>query len=376
MEDLVKILLDELRSRIDSIDHQLVHLLEERMQVVARISEIKAKNHLAVLDAGREKIVLEKIKNAIKDDEYETYLLEVFQGIMAASRAYQQQKISLGAAAENRGNENTDNVSINVNKFGLLGEKLGHSRSPEIHKHWFDYHQILGTYDLLERKITELPEFITFLKRENYSGLNVTIPYKTEMMKYLDAITPEAEHIGAVNTIKIGNQVIGHNTDYAGFGHLVESTVQTSVRKAAVLGTGGSSRAVIMWLLDHGAEELTLVSRDPDEASQKWIGLHTVDYNHFSGLGYDLIVNTTPVGMFPNDGHSPLTKEQLSGCLAVIDLIYNPKKTELMILAEKQSIPCKNGLLMLVAQAVEAQAFWQDIPYSQEVTDKIMQRME
>ncbi len=371
MEELVKALLDELRSRIDAIDHHMVHLLEERMQVVTRISEIKAKHEIAVLDAGREKIVLENIRHAIKDETYESYLLEVFQGIMAASRAYQQQRIS-----EQCGDAFSRIPAKQIKKFCLLGEKLSHSRSPEIHETWFAHYSIPGTYTLLEKKREELPGVIPQLQKEGYVGLNVTIPYKTDIMHYVDELTPEAQNIGAVNTISLQGKVVGHNTDYAGFGHLVDSLhLQKPVKTAAVLGTGGSSRAVISWLLDHGVEVLTLVSRDPEEASLKWLGLHTVGYDTFTCEGIDLLVNTTPVGMFPKEDACPISQEQLQGAGAVLDLIYNPIQTRLLRMADHMQIPSQNGLLMLVAQALEAQAFWLKIPYRDADTQFIMKSM-
>jgi shikimate dehydrogenase len=267
-------------------------------------------------------------------------------------------------------------------RVGLLGAKLGHSRSPEIHAILFRLHGMNGSYDLLERNPEELEGLLPALRAQGYRGINVTIPYKTHMMRHLDALSPEALRIGAVNTIVIGAKNVGHNTDYAGFGHLVESmlartgaTQETAVAKAAVLGTGGSSRAVIAWLEDHGVQEITLVSRDPDEASMKWPGLHAIGYDAFHAAGCDLVVNTTPVGMFPHPDASPLDPEQLRGAGCVIDLIYNPLETRLMKDAAKYGIPCANGLRMLVAQAVEAHSIWHGIPYDGKDADAILAAM-
>ena len=386
MNELVNALFDELRSRIDAIDRNLVHLLEERMQVVTRISDLKAKHAIAVLDSGREQQVRENIRSAVRDEAFEAYLLQVFDGIMAASRAYQQSRIETGMAGGLGGSAATETTGARATagnlhhppvRLGLLGAALSHSRSPEIHEAWFRRHGMAGTYELLEREPGELAALLPALREKGFRGINVTIPYKTHIMRHLDAISPEARRIGAVNTILIGDRFEGHNTDYAGFGRLVRSILPgRDIRSAAVLGTGGSSRAVICWLEDNGAEQITLVSRDPDEAALKWPGLHATAYDGFRAEGIDLVVNTTPLGMHPHPDASPLTPEQLAGAGCVIDLIYNPLETRLMRVAAELGIPVANGLSMLVAQAVEAQALWQGIPYDAADTEAILIHMQ
>ena len=368
MDELVRALFDELRSRIDAIDRNMVHLLEERMQVVTRISELKAKHGIAVKDPGREKLVLENIRKNVRDEAFESYMLQVFEGIMASSRAYQEKQIAA--------TETLHAAASRIHRYGLLGAKLSHSRSPEIHGIWFDRHGLNGSYDLLERNPDELADLLPSLREHGYQGINVTIPYKTHIMRHLDEISPESLRIGAVNTITIGERMKGYNTDYAGFGRLVESILRSGpVRKAAVLGTGGSSRAVIAWLEDQGVEELTLVSRDSDEAALKWPGLHATGYAGFRAEGCDLLVNTTPVGMYPHMDASPLEIGQLSGAGCVIDLIYNPLETRLLRDAKQLGIPCANGLLMLVAQAIESQTLWQGMPYDPADAEAILAKM-
>ena len=398
MDELVKALLDELRSRIDAIDRNLVHLLEDRMGVVTRISDVKAKYAIAVLDEGREKLVRDNIRQALRNEVFEPYLLQVFEDIMASSRAYQRSRIGgdspdmavpvsgmpihpAGDIApavapveqETQGTQGTQGTPI---RLGLLGGKLSHSRSPEIHEAWFRLHNQQGSYVLLEREPDELEALLPVLREKGFSGINVTIPYKTHIMRHLDEISPEARRIGAVNTIRIGDRFVGHNTDYAGFGRLVRSLLPDSdIRHVAVLGTGGSCRAVLAWLEDNGAQTITLVSRDPDEAAMKWPGLVTECYDTFRADGLDLVVNTTPVGMHPHPDASPLRPEQLVGLGSLIDLIYNPLQTKLMRDATALGIPNANGLAMLVAQAVEAQAIWQDIPYEPSTTEAILAKL-
>lgn len=363
MDELVKDLLDELRSRIDAIDRNLVHLLEDRMRVVTRISDVKAKYSVAVLDAGREEQVRNNIRHAMREPALEPWLLQMIDDIMAASRSYQQHRMETAKPAQQM-------------RLGLLGRKLSHSRSPEIHQAWFRLHRQQGTYTLLEREPAALETLLPELRAEGYTGINVTIPYKTAVMRHLDDISPEARRIGAVNTIRIGARLVGYNTDYAGFGRLVRSLLpDKDIRHVAVLGTGGSCRAVLAWLEDNGAETMTLLSRDPDEAALKWPGLVTRGYDDFTGAGLDLIVNTTPLGMHPHPDASPLRPDQLAGAGSVIDLIYNPLQTKLLRDAAALGIPAANGLAMLVAQAVEAQAIWQDMPYDPKVTEAILTEM-
>ena len=367
MDERVRDLLDELRNRIDAIDRTLVHQLEERMAVVSRIADVKAKYGVAVLDEGREAQVRRNIRNAMREAALEPYLLRMIDDIMAASRAYQQDRLSHKPAKP---------AALSPIKLGLLGRKLSHSRSPEIHDAWFRLHGQQGSYTLLEREPEALEALLPNLRAQGYAGINVTIPYKTAIMRHLDEISPEARRIGAVNTIRIDERLIGDNTDYAGFGRLVRSLLPTQTpRHVAVLGTGGSCRAVLAWLEDNGAETITLVSRDPEEAAMKWPGLATSSYEAFRGEGLDLIVNTTPVGMHPHPDASPLQPAQLACAGSVIDLIYNPLQTRLLAQAAALGIPHANGLTMLVAQAVEAQAIWQDVPYDPNVTAAILSQM-
>jgi shikimate dehydrogenase len=390
MDELVKALLEEYRNRIDAIDRNLVHLLEDRMGAVSRIADVKAKYAVAVLDEDRERLVRENIRHSIRDEVYEPYLLQVFNDIMAASRAYQKGRIrnvdggtapqpGLSQAVDGSREETTREMAASPEgpvRLGLLGGKLSHSRSPEIHAAWFRLHGQQGRYELLEREPDELEALLPTLREKGFTGINVTIPYKTAIMRHLDEISPEARRMGAVNTICIGEHLVGHNTDYAGFGRLVRSLIpEGDIRHVAVLGTGGSSRAVLAWLEDHGAHTLTLVSRDPDGAAMKWPGLVAVGYDTFCGDGLDLIVNTTPLGMHPHPDASPLRPDQLRGAAHVIDLIYNPLETRLMKDARELGIPAANGLMMLVAQAVEAQAIWQHQRYDPAVTQAILTGM-
>lgn len=223
--------------------------------------------------------------------------------------------------------------------YGLLGEKLGHSFSPQIHKQ-------LGSYDY---KLFEVApaDLGAFLKKRDFEGLNVTIPYKKAVLPYLSEISDNAKVIGAVNTVTVlpNGGLRGDNTDYDGFLYLVRrSGIDVQNKKALVLGTGGASLPVKKVLWDLQAHEVVSVSRTGENNYQNI-------EKHFDA---DLIVNTTPVGMYPNNLQSPLSLEGFTNLSGVLDIVYNPQKTKLILDAEKRGIPAFSGLTMLVAQAKRA----------------------
>ena len=220
---------------------------------------------------------------------------------------------------------------------GLLGRKLGHSYSPQIHGRMADY-----AYVLFEKEPEELEDF---LRSGDFSGINVTAPYKKDVIPFLDELTPIAQRLGAVNTVVRRNgKLIGHNTDYFGFLTMVRSSGLTvSGRKILVLGSGGASNTAVAVLKELGAD-VTVISRS-GENNYRNIDRHT---------DAAVIVNTTPVGMYPNTDAFPIDLTRFPKLEGVLDVIYNPARTSLLMQAESLGIPTGNGLLMLVAQAKEA----------------------
>lgn len=223
--------------------------------------------------------------------------------------------------------------------FGLLGETLGHSFSPQIHAQ-------LGTYEyrLFEVRPENIP---AFFHERAFDGINVTIPYKKTVIPYCAELSDRAKRIGSVNTLikRTDATLYGDNTDYDGFDSLLYTIdFDPKGKKAVVLGSGGSSVTVRAVLEDRNAKNVVIVSRSGPN-----------NYNNLS-LHQDaaLIVNTTPVGMYPKTGVSPISLDTFPACEAVIDIIYNPAKTQLLLDAEAKEIPCINGLKMLVSQAKRA----------------------
>ena len=227
-------------------------------------------------------------------------------------------------------------------KCGLLGRKLGHSYSPQIHGLLGDY-----SYELFEKEPEQLA---SFLREGDFTGINVTIPYKKDVIPYLDALSPAARKIGSVNTIvrRADGSLFGHNSDYFGFVSLVKhSGIAVEGKKVLVLGSGGTSNMVVTALRDLGAAPV-VISRS-GENNYGNLHLHS---------DASVIVNATPVGMYPNTGVSPIDLNRFPKLDGVLDVIYNPAKTQLLLDAEKLGIPHENGLWMLVAQAKEAAEYF------------------
>lgn len=258
-------------------------------------------------------------------------------------------------------------------RYGLIGEKLGHSYSKIIHEKIANY-----TYDLIP---LSREEFVPFMQKKDFTAINVTIPYKKDVIPYLDELHPLAKEIGAVNTIvnKSGHY-IGYNTDFYGFEYMLKhNEIIIDGRKCLILGTGGTSHTVRAVLKHLGASEILVVSRNASgEDEQDSIGV-------FKSISYDkcyerhtdarVIVNTTPLGMFPNTDSSPLDLTPFTGCESVVDAIFNPIKTKLILQAEELGIKAITGLEMLVAQAKQAIEYFLDKKLEDKVIEEVYQEL-
>lgn len=234
-----------------------------------------------------------------------------------------------------------------MNKYGLLGEKLSHSYSKIIHEYFFECNNINASYDLIEVKESKLKEMIDKIRNKEYLGYNVTIPYKEKVIPYLDELTDAAKEIKAVNTIyMLDGKVIGDNTDYLGFiDELGYLDIDIKDKTVYVLGSGGASKAICYALKLLQANPL-IVSREKSKG---------ITYDELSSIdSFDLIVNTTPVGMYPNVDGVVLEKEILEKANVCIDLICNPKITKFMEYCKN----AYNGIYMLIYQALHAQYLW------------------
>ncbi len=231
-------------------------------------------------------------------------------------------------------------------KYGLIGEKLGHSFSKEIHSMLCDYN-----YELCE---IQDDEFDDFMKAKDFRGINVTIPYKQRIIPFLDEISPEAKKIGAVNTVvNDGGRLYGYNTDFSGLYALIrENNISLRGKTVAILGTGGTSLTAAAVAEYLGAAKVIRVSRTKSDSVITYDELYKISDS------IDAIINTTPVGMYPHTDACPIEPERFSRLSAVVDVIYNPLRTELILRAEKMVVKACGGLFMLVAQAAGAAEYF------------------
>ncbi len=244
--------------------------------------------------------------------------------------------------------------------YGLLGEHLSHSYSPLIHSMLGDYE-----YTLIEKAPHEVEDFI---KHGDFSAINVTIPYKKSVIPFLDTLSERAKKIGSVNVIvrRPDGTLFGDNSDYDGFASVVyKSKIRVKGKKVLVLGSGGASVTVQAVLRDMDCESIIVISRSGED-----------NYDNISRhADADVIVNTTPVGMYPDCDHSPVDLSAFTKLSGVLDLIYNPHKTKLILEAEERGIPAFGGLRMLVAQAVSANEMFFSEKQDLNVTEKIEKKI-
>lgn len=240
-------------------------------------------------------------------------------------------------------------------KYALIGEKLGHSYSKIIHEALYKKLGIDASYDLIECKKDELESVIDKLRNNEYQGFNVTIPYKINVFEMADDLSDEAIKIGSTNTLAAKDlKIKGYNTDYYGFIDMVKHyNIDFKNKNVYILGTGGASLAIKAATLDLGGK-YKFVSRKIDYTIAHDDKITYEDLDKIEDI--DIIINTTPVGMYPNVGVSPIKEEIAKRAKVVIDIIFNPRKTKLLIDANSNF----DGLYMLVSQAVKSDEIWQN----------------
>lgn len=308
--------LKEDREILDKIDNEIIKLLEERMKIIKDIGLYKLNNNLNTEDKSREREIIKNLENEI-DGEFKNIVDPIYSSIFKESK-----KLSAKIKDENF-------------SYGLIGESLSHSKSKEIH-------ELLGyyPYNLRDIKTNELDEFF---KLRKFKGINVTIPYKEVSMSYLDETDELAKEIGAVNTIvNRDGRLIGYNTDYLGFDYSLNFYgIDLKEKKVLILGSGGASKMLQKLVMDKGAKEFVVISRSTED------NYETIE----KFADFQVIINATPLGMYPNNMESKVDLAKFNKLDFVIDLIYNPLKTMLILDAEKLNIKTMSGLMMLVAQA-------------------------
>ena len=248
-------------------------------------------------------------------------------------------------------------------RYGLIGEKLGHSFSKDIHERIADY-----TFDLIP---LSKEEFKTFMEKKEFTALNVTIPYKKDVIPYLDEMDEHAKAIGAVNTIvNRDGKLKGYNTDFTGFLYMVKKhNVHMEGKKVLIIGNGGASAAIQAVVQHESAGSMVIVDVVPGN------GAISYDEMFSSHLDAEIIINTSPIGMYPRIGNAPIDISMFHKCEAVLDVIYNPILTRLCFEAQEMDIKRVNGLEMLIAQAKQSGEFFLAKRIDDQIIDDIYQDM-
>lgn len=265
--------------------------------------------------------------------------------------------------------------------YGLAGYPLGHSMSPFIHRALFEISNIDASYGLVETPPEKLGESF----KDTLSalrGFNVTIPHKTEIIKYLDELSPRAELFGAVNTVDVReDKIVGYNTDCAGFLSSLKSADIELDGNVLLLGAGGVARMIAFEAVLADSDLTVAVRKDDlsqareikNEIKEKLSKDCKIILLEEARGGYDLVINGTPVGMFPKVDACPVSKEVVTGSKAVFDVIYNPRETVFLRYAREAGVKYCGGLSMLVWQAAVAQEIWNGVKFSNEDIDKVIE---
>ena len=261
--------------------------------------------------------------------------------------------------------------------YGLLGEKLTHSLSPEVHESILKNLNVKATYSLFQVEKKNVCKVIDSLKVLGIAGINVTIPYKEEIIKYLDNVSEEAKNIGSVNTVFIKDgKSYGYNTDYFGFGNMLKrEDVNPEGKIVVVLGAGGAAKAIIQYFKDIKAKDIFLVSRNKEKVYDKYKGISVINYEELKEIKGDIIVNTTPLGMYPNIDGTPVEEDVLKSFSVAVDIIYNPLKTMFLLKAEALGLKSINGLYMLIDQAIKAEEIWQNKSIDEKISVEIYENI-
>lgn len=282
--------------------------------------------------------------------------------------------------------------------LGVIGNPLSHSISPELHNTLSSYLGINAVYVPLKVDDGKLEDAINGLKALDFKGFNITIPYKSDIIKYIDKISTEASLVGAVNTVRnIDNKLYGYNTDVSGFVTSFKEEAGTSFykKKVAIIGAGGAARAIAVGVAYDGAKKITILNRTLSKAAQiadviknnispykeypKYVEYYQLSDNICSEIlrQADIIINTTSLGMYPDIDQMPVEGlEEFLSDQIVYDVIYNPAKTRFLELAENRGCKAINGLGMLIYQGIKAYEIWMDMVIPGEIIREIFLRFQ
>ena len=340
--------LNELRQGLNELDDKLVKLFVERLEIVNQVAEFKRKQEMKIIDRPREEQILERL--SLTHPAFTFEIRQLYEQIFQISRSLQEKQ--LGQI------EHLPIFQIPQEKepiYGLLGRKLSHSFSPFLHSQIASY-----PYRLYEVEPTKLADF---LKAEEIRGLNVTIPYKERVMPYLDKVSQIAEKTRSVNLIRKNEQgeKVGHNTDYDGLLYAFKRVgISLAEKKVLILGSGATGRTAAVFAENKKAQVIMVSRQGPDNYQNL--------EKHYDA---EIIINATPVGMYPYNEQTLIDLAKFDKCLYVFDAIYNPLKTRLLAQAEELQIPHQNGLAMLAAQGVKTAEIILDQSFPESQTEEI-----
>ena len=348
--------LEEERRVIDGLDGEILRLFNERLGVAARIGEIKTRLGIPVRDTFRESQVFQRLMNINQGRLLANrYVVRVFAALMAASRDVQS------SDPRPSGGSGTPDI------FAVFGNPVVHSLSPVMHNAAFAATGYNGVYAAIRVKDIRLA--VSGMRALGLRGASITIPHKESVLACLDYIDPDARRIKAVNTIvNDAGSLKGFNTDCDGVIQALAEKIPIKGRQVAVIGAGGAARAVAFTVVGQGARATIFNrTREKGEALAADLGVDFKPLTEFSGEGCDILVNTTPVGMSPQRGDTPIPAEKLRPGLVVMDIVYNPLKTRLLREAEAVGCATIDGVTMFVRQGMRQFELWTGLPAPVEI---------
>jgi shikimate dehydrogenase len=336
----------DLRELIDAIDEEMLHLINRRLGIASQIGRIKSRKGTKVIDPERESSLIQRLNALNKGPLSKENLYHIFREIITVSREIQAPHLSefLGPGS--------------TAVYAVIGDPISHSLSPVMHNRAFAHIGHNGVY--VPFRVTDIQAAVTGIRGLGIKGASITIPHKVSVIKYLDEIDPKALKIGAVNTIvNRKGHLVGYNSDY--LGAVKALTKQTNIKDQTVVivGAGGAARAIGFGVL-HAGGKVIILNRSSDKGQRLAddLGAEFKPLSECRRIVGQIIVNTTPVGMFPHAEEMPIPKDLLTPDLTVMDIIYNPLRTRL--LTEAQDLGCKTigGLAMFVYQGAFQFELW------------------
>ena len=338
--------ISELRESIDSIDEEILQSINRRLLIARRIGQIKSQKGAQVVDPERENSLIQHLNALNRGPLSKENLYHIFREIITVSRDIQEPQLKefLGPGS--------------TAVYAVIGDPVSHSLSPVMHNQAFTHIGHNGVY--VPFRVTDIRAAVTGIRALDIKGVSVTIPHKVSVIAHLDEVDAEAEKIGAVNTIVNRNgRLIGYNSDYLGAVKALTDETAVKDRTVVIIGAGGAARAIGFGIIQAGGKVVILNrTADKGKALANDLGADFKPLSECRLVAGQILINTTPVGMFPHAEQMPLNAELLTPELIVMDIIYNPLKTRFLREAEKCGCKTIGGLSMFVKQGAFQFELW------------------